>query len=132
MLRTTLSRLLKALPTRRCWKERDSSLVSSDQESIVLHFDANTTGQSRNFTVTVLTTDDVRLENISFKQSCRNVEQPGEFPIDEVFFSGFLIPGAQTILIPGTATSTSKSPTPPGRRCMPTVLFLPLSSETNS
>lgn len=69
------------------------SLVSSDQESIVLHFDANTTGQSRNFTVTVLTTDDVRLENISFKQSCRNVE-PGEFLIDEVFFSGFLIPGS--------------------------------------
>ena len=69
------------------------SLVSSDQENIVLHFDANTTGQSRNFTVTVLTTDDVRLENISFKQSCRNVE-PGEFLIDEVFFSGFLIPGS--------------------------------------
>jgi len=69
------------------------SLVSSDAESIVLHFDTNTTGQSRDFTVTVLTTDDVRLENISLKQSCRNVES-GELVIEEVFFTGFMIPGS--------------------------------------
>lgn len=69
------------------------TLVSSDAENIVLHFDANTTGQSRDFSVTVLTTDDVRLENISFRQSCRNVE-PGELVIDEVFFTGFMIPGS--------------------------------------
>lgn len=67
------------------------SLVSSDAENIVLHFDANTTGLYRDFSVTVLTSDDVRLENISFRQSCRNVE-PGELVIEEVFFTGFLIP----------------------------------------
>lgn len=67
------------------------SLVSSDAENIVLHFDANTTGQNRDFSVTVLTTDDIKLENATFKQSWRNVE-PGEFVLDEIFFSGFAIP----------------------------------------
>lgn len=67
------------------------SLVSYDAENIVLHFDANTTGEYRDFSVTVLTTDDIKLENATFKQSWRNVE-PGELVIDEIFFSGFAIP----------------------------------------
>ncbi len=67
------------------------SLVSSDAENIVLHFDANTTGQYRDFSATVLTTDDIKLENATFRQSWRNVE-PGEFVLDEIFFSGFTIP----------------------------------------
>lgn len=67
------------------------SVVSSDAENIVLHFDANTTGQYKDFSVTVLTTDDIKLEHASFKQSWRNVE-PGELVLDEIFFSGFIIP----------------------------------------
>ena len=67
------------------------SLVSSDAENIILHFDANTTGQNRDFSVTVLTTDDIKLENATFRQSWRNVES-GELVLDEIFFSGFSIP----------------------------------------
>lgn len=67
------------------------SVASSDAENIVLHFDANTTGQYKDFSVTVLTTDDIKLEHASFKQSWRNVE-PGELVLDEIFFSGFIIP----------------------------------------
>ena len=67
------------------------SLVSSDAENIVLHFDANTTGLYRDFSVTVLTTDDVKLEHVTLRQSWRNAE-PGEFVIDEIFFAGFIIP----------------------------------------
>ena len=67
------------------------SVASSDAENIVLYFDANTTGQYKDFSVTVLTTDDIKLEHASFKQSWRNVE-PGELVLDEIFFSGFIIP----------------------------------------
>ena len=67
------------------------SVVSSGAENIVLHFDANNTGQYKDFSVTVLTTDDIKLEHASFKPSWRNVE-PGELVLDEIFFSGFIIP----------------------------------------
>ena len=90
------------------------SVVSSDAENIVLHFDANTTGQYKDFSVTVLTTDDIKLEHASFKQSWRNVE-PGELVLDEIFFSGFIIPesnnsdsidGDQYIKITNTTSET--------------------------
>lgn len=90
------------------------SLVSSDAENIVLHFDANTTGLYRDFSVTVLTTDDVKLEHVTFRQSWRNVET-GELVLDEIFFSGFKIPesdnsdsveGDQYIKITNTTSET--------------------------
>lgn len=90
------------------------SVASSDAENIVLHFDANTTGQYKDFSVTVLTTDDIKLEHASFKQSWRNVE-PGELVLDEIFFSGFIIPesnnsdsidGDQYIKITNTTSET--------------------------
>lgn len=67
------------------------SLVSSDAENIVLHFDANTTSDYKVSTLSILTTDDIELENVTLRQSWRNIE-PGELVIDEIFFSGFTIP----------------------------------------
>lgn len=90
------------------------SLVSSDAENIVLHFEANTTGLYRDFSATVFTTDDVKLEHVTFRQSWRNVE-PGELVLDEIFFSGFKIPesdnsdsveGDQYIKITNTTSET--------------------------
>lgn len=67
------------------------TIVSSDEEKIVLHFDANTTADYREATLTVTTTDDIKLERAVLRQSWRNIE-PGELLIDEVFFTGFTIP----------------------------------------
>lgn len=67
------------------------TVVSSDEEKIVLHFDANTTSNYRVATLTVTTTDDIQLEKAVLLQSWRNIE-PGELLIEEVFFSGFTIP----------------------------------------
>lgn len=67
------------------------TIVSSDEEKIVLHFEANTTADYREATLTVTTTDDIQLEKAVLRQSWRNIE-PGELLIDEVFFSGFTIP----------------------------------------
>ncbi len=67
------------------------SLVSSDSENIVLHFEANKTDAYKVATVTVLTTDDIELEKVTLNQSWRNVE-PGELVLEEIFFSGFTVP----------------------------------------
>lgn len=67
------------------------SLTSSDAASIVLHFESNTTSEAKDFTLNVLTTDNQKLETVSIKQSWRNIEA-GELVIDEIFFSGFMIP----------------------------------------
>mgnify|MGYP004511035903 CR=1 FL=1 len=90
------------------------SIVSSDAENVVLHFEANTTGQYKDFSVIFLTTDDKKLEQASLRQSWRNVE-PGELLLDEIFFSGFIIPesnnsdsvsGDQYIKITNTTNET--------------------------
>ena len=91
------------------------SLVSSDAENIILHFDANTTGQNRDFSVTVLTTDDIKLENATFRQSWRSLES--------LFLTRYSSPASPfqspTTMTLWMVTSTSRSPTLPVRSSMP-------------
>lgn len=59
------------------------------KENFTLNLAANTTGEDREAVVTVCTTDDKTLKTITLKQGWRNVE-PGDFLIEEVFFTGTL------------------------------------------
>lgn len=68
-----------------------ASVVSTDASNIVLHFDRNTSAEDREFKLNLTTTDDIAIETVTLTQSWRSIE-PGELVIDEIFFTGVLIP----------------------------------------
>ena len=65
------------------------SVGTTGKENFTLKLAANTTGADREAVVTVCTTDDKALKTVTVKQGWRTVE-PGDFLIEEVFFSGTL------------------------------------------
>ena len=68
-------------------------VVKTEKGKFTLSFDANMTDKSREVSLSVKTSDDKMIETAKVVQSWRSVE-PGELLIEEVFFTGALIPGS--------------------------------------
>jgi len=71
------------------------TVVSQDENTIVLHFPENTSEDYIDYVVKVQTTDGLDLETATFTQSWKAIEA-GELVIDEIFFAGNLIAGSSS------------------------------------